>query len=89
MPNGHVHYEACDILHWRFTEQTYPTIVIDRFDYSRGLRLVQLRGVRGYAPEPDMRTWKYWHYPNRNARRVRGHERETDHFAVRWKRPAK
>ena len=69
MPNGHVHYEACDILHWRFTEQTYPTVLIDRFDYSRGLRLVQLRGVRGYAPDPDLRTWKYWHYPERHAQR--------------------
>src|SRR6478609_8747972 len=70
MPNGHVHYDACDILLWRFTEQEYPTVVIDRFDYSRGLRLVQLRGVRGYAPMPDMSTWRYWEYPARNATRA-------------------
>ncbi|MBK9259891.1 MAG: hypothetical protein IPM54_08655 [Polyangiaceae bacterium] len=70
MPNGHVHYDACDILHWRFTEQGYPPLVVDRFDYSRGLRLLQLRGIRGYAPMPKMDTWKYWPPPPRKAERA-------------------
>ncbi|MDI3285349.1 hypothetical protein [Polyangium sp. 15x6] len=52
MPNGHVHYEACDQLLWKFTEQEYPEFRIDRYHYSRVVRVLHLRGVRGYAPNP-------------------------------------
>ncbi len=75
MPNGHVHYDASDVVHWRYTEQAYPPLVIDRFDYSRGVRMLQLRGVRGYAPQPDMATWTFWP-PPRNPRRA-----DIDRFA--------
>jgi len=62
VPNGHVHYEACDQLLWKFTEQGYPEFRIDRYHYSRIVRVLHLRGVRGYAPEPRWETFKpeYW-----------------------------
>ncbi|MDI1447208.1 hypothetical protein [Polyangium sp. 6x1] len=63
MPNGHVHYEACDQLHWTFTEQGYPEFRIDRYHYSRIVRVLHLRGVRGYAPIPRWETFtppEYW-----------------------------
>ncbi|MRG97323.1 hypothetical protein [Polyangium spumosum] len=52
MPNGHVHYEACDQLLWKFTEQEYPEFRVARFHYSRIVRVLHLTGVRGYAPTP-------------------------------------
>ena len=76
MPNGHVHYDSSDILHWRHTEQGYPPLFVDRFDYSRGVRMLSLRGVRGYAPEPDMTTLKFWPPPPRGAQRA-----DIDRFA--------
>lgn len=76
MPNGHAHYDSTDIVHWRYTEQGYPPLVIDRFDYSRGVRMLQLRGVRGYAPQPDMAAWRFWPPPPRSAQRA-----DIDRFA--------
>ncbi|TKD07572.1 hypothetical protein [Polyangium fumosum] len=58
MPNGHIHYEACDQLHWTFTEQGYPEFRIDRYHYSRIVRVIHLRGVRGYAPDPLWETFQ-------------------------------
>lgn len=63
MPNGHVHYEACDQLLWKFTEQEYPAFRIDRYHYSRIVRVLHLRGVRGYAPNPRWEAFQppeYW-----------------------------
>jgi len=70
MPNGHVHYDAVDLVHWKFTEQAYPPLHVDRFDFSRGVRMLQLRGVRGYAPMPRMETWRYFEWPKRDAPRA-------------------
>ncbi|HVK64532.1 MAG TPA: hypothetical protein VM694_08660, partial [Polyangium sp.] len=58
MPNGHIHYEACDQLLWKFTEQGYPEYRLDRYHYSRIVRLIHLRGVRGYAPDPLWETFQ-------------------------------
>ena len=58
MPNGHVHYEACDQLLWKFTEQEYPAFRIDRAHYSRIVRVLHLRGVRGYAPDPRWEAFR-------------------------------
>ncbi|MDC3982676.1 hypothetical protein [Polyangium jinanense] len=63
MPNGHVHYEAADQLLWKFTEQGYPEFRIDRYHYSQIVRVIHLRGVRGYAPDPLWNTFQppeYW-----------------------------
>ena len=61
MPNGHFHYEACDQLIWKFTDQGYPEFRIDRSYYSRYVRVLHLVGVRGYAPQP---RWETFQPPN-------------------------
>jgi hypothetical protein len=61
VPNGHFHYEACDQLIWKFTDQGYPEFLINRFHYSQCVRLLHLSGVRGYAPQP---RWETFQPPN-------------------------
>jgi hypothetical protein len=58
VPNGHFHYEACDQLIWKFTDQGYPEFRIARSYYSRYVRVLHLVGVRGYAPQPRWETFQ-------------------------------